>query len=81
MSLKGFEQNIHTSKFREWLNILLFDLHSPVGRAANLFAMLVIILSVLLSMIGTISEVSQPVKVYIRYIEVSVTLFFCLNIY
>lgn len=81
MSLKDFEQNIHTSKAREWLNMFLFDLNSQVGRAANLFAMLVIILSVLISMIGTISDVSGPVKIYIRYIEVSVTLFFCLSIY
>lgn len=79
MSLKDFEQNIHTNKAREWLNMFLFDLHSQVGRAANLFAMLVIILSVLISMIGTISEVPGSIKIYIRYIEVGVTLFFLLE--
>jgi voltage-gated potassium channel len=48
-----------------------------MGRNVNLFTMLVIIASVLLSMIGTIYTISYQIKTNIRFIEIGVTLFFC----
>lgn len=76
MKLKDSEQNISSSPVKLWLNRLLFDLQSPLGRNANLFTMLVIIVSVLLSMVGTITTVSEQAKLSIRIIEIGVTLFF-----
>jgi len=79
MNLKSYEQNINNNVLRQWLNKLLFDLTSPLGRNANLFSMLVILCSVLISMIGTIDSVSEQVKVYIRTMEIAVTLLFSLE--
>jgi voltage-gated potassium channel len=79
MNFKNIEQNIQTNHFRQWLNSLLFDLQSPLGRNANLFAMLIILLSVLLSMIGTIEEIPAQAKNSIRLVEVIVTLAFLLE--
>lgn len=76
MNFKRIEQNIHTNPFRHWLNQLLFDLQSPLGRNANLFTMLVIICSVFLSMISTIDSTPSQIKAYIRIIEMGVTVFF-----
>lgn len=77
MKFKHTEQNVSSNPLRKWLNTLLFDLQSPVGRSANLFTMLVIIASVLLAMVGTVYTISEQIKSYIRIVEVGVTLFFC----
>jgi len=79
MNLKRIEQNIQSSRFRLWLNKLLFDLQSPLGRNANLMAMLIILVSVILSMIGTIGGIPAQAKNTIGTIEVVVTLFFMIE--
>ena len=62
-----------------WLNRLLFDLQSPLGRYANLIGVLVIFGSVLLSMAGTIPGISQRAHTVIQVVEITVTLMFILE--
>ncbi len=64
---------------QRWLNELLFDLHSPLGRNANLIGVVVILSSVLLSMFATISNISPQTRATIELIEVVVTLFFAIE--
>lgn len=59
---------------QRWLNRLLFDLRSPLGRNANLFVVLVILGSVLLSMVATVQTVDRGTRDLIGAIEVGVTL-------
>ncbi|MES9904840.1 MAG: ion transporter [Sedimenticola sp.] len=69
---------LHNS-FREGINTVLFDLQHSWGRKANMFGMLVIIGSVLLSMVGTLDGVSQPTHELIGYLEIVITLFFSIE--
>lgn len=62
-----------------WLNKLLFDLQSPLGRAANLAGVLVILGSVLLSMVATIPTISPRTRELVHLLELGVTLFFALE--
>ena len=60
----------------EWLNTALFDLDSKLGRTVNIAGMLVIVLSVALSMIGTLEMLSDTQRQSIELIEITVTLLF-----
>ena len=64
---------------RSWLNTLLFDLHSELGRKANLLGMFVIVGSVLISMVGTISDTTPDIKRSISLMEFTVTVFFAVE--
>ena len=66
-------------RVRCWLNRLLFDLHSPLGRNANLLGVLVIFGSVLLSMTATLPSIEPSTHKMIHGIEVIVTLLFALE--
>ena len=68
-----------THPVRLWLNKLLFDLQSPLGRFANLAGILVIFGSVLLSMVGTIPSISQQTRDTIYAVELAVTGLFILE--
>jgi voltage-gated potassium channel len=64
---------------QQWLNKLLFDLHSPLGRNANLLGVVVILSSVLLSMVATIPNISAQTRNVIEQIEIWVTLLFAIE--
>ena len=59
---------------QSWLNRLLFDLNSPLGRNANLLGVLVIVGSVLLSMVATVSDIDATTRNRIHAVEIGVTL-------
>ena len=59
---------------QRWLNSLLFDLKSPLGRNANLLGVLVILGSVLLSMLATVSGIDPDTATLIHAVEIGVTL-------
>lgn len=59
-----------------FLNRLLFDLHSPLGRNANLLGILIILGSVLLSMAATIPSIDEATRETIHQFEIAVTLMF-----
>lgn len=64
---------------QRWLNRMLFDLNSPLGRNANLLGMLVILGSVLLSMVATVPTIRAETKALIHALELGVTLLFALE--
>ncbi|MEJ1335486.1 MAG: ion transporter [Candidatus Sedimenticola sp. (ex Thyasira tokunagai)] len=64
---------------REGINTILFDLHHPWGRNANMFGMLVILGSVLLSMVGTLDRVTEQARELIHYVEIIITLLFAME--
>lgn len=59
---------------QRWLNTLLFDLNSRLGRNANLLGVFVILGSVLLSMVATIPTIDPQTRETIHIIEIGVTL-------
>lgn len=64
---------------QRWLNELLFDLHSPLGRNANLIGVAVILGSVLLSMVATVTSISAETSDMIEVVEIVVTMFFAVE--
>lgn len=69
----GGERELRTG-LQRWLNRLLFDLHSPLGRNANLLGVLVILGSVLLSMVATVPGLESTTRDRIHAVEIAVTL-------
>ncbi len=61
---------------KETLHTALFDLDSRLGKWTNLIGMAVIILSVIISMIGTLDQLNENTKHIIDQIELWVTLIF-----
>jgi voltage-gated potassium channel len=72
------EQEAHGS-WQMWLNRLLFDLDTPLGRNANLLGMLVIIGSVLLSMFATLPGLDKETLITIHRIEMAVSVAFAIE--
>ncbi|MDX8407344.1 MAG: ion transporter [Mariprofundaceae bacterium] len=58
------------------LNTMLFEVHSPLGRRVNMSIMLLIVISVLVSMTGTIKGLEQIWSDRIRLMEEWVTMVF-----
>jgi voltage-gated potassium channel len=67
------ERELRTGMQR-WLNRLLFDLHAPLGRNANLLGVVVILGSVLLSMVATVSDIAPRTRNLIHTTEIVVTM-------
>ena len=61
------------------LNTALFDLDSRLGRNVNLLGILVIVLTVILSMIGTIGSIKPTTQRFIENIELLITFAFALE--
>ncbi len=71
------EQNV--SPLKRSLNRALFDLKTPLGRRTNTIGMVVIVLSVILSMVGTLQQIDSRIRELIRVVEFSVTILFAIE--
>jgi len=72
------ERPLRSARAR-WLNRLLFDLNTPLGRNANLLGILVILGSVLASMVATLPGLAAETRELIERFELAVTLLFTLE--
>lgn len=61
------------------LNVALFDLDSRLGRNINLIGILVIVMTVILSMIGTLENIKSETRYYIEQIELLITFAFAIE--
>lgn len=64
---------------KRYLNIALFDLDSRLGRNVNLLGIFVIVLTVILSMIGTLDDISSSARNYIELAELIITCAFAIE--
>lgn len=64
---------------RRYLNAALFDLDSRLGRNINLMGIIVIIITVVLSMIGTLESISPSTRNAIEIAELVITFAFALE--
>ncbi|RME83212.1 MAG: potassium channel protein [Zetaproteobacteria bacterium] len=67
------------SGLRGWLNRRLFDLHTPEGQRTNRFIMLAIVLSVFISMFGTVPDLAVRWQRAITAFEYLVSVLFALE--
>lgn len=76
------KQNYKThleNPIKRYLNAALFDLDSRLGRNVNLLGIFVIVLTVILSMVGTLDNISSSTKKYIELAELIITFAFALE--
>jgi len=78
-SKRAFSKQEHTSPFRNALNVMLFDVHSKIGRTVNLNITLLIVASVLVSMIGTMPALEPLWIDRIQQLEIIVTFVFAIE--
>jgi voltage-gated potassium channel len=71
------EQSV--SSLKRILNRALFNLKTPIGKRTNIIGMVVIILSVMLSMFGTLQEIDSLTREIVRKIELGVTILFAVE--
>jgi voltage-gated potassium channel len=64
---------------RRYLNIALFDLDSRLGRNINLLGILVIVVTVILSMIGTLDTIEPETRRLIERAELLITFAFAIE--
>jgi voltage-gated potassium channel len=64
---------------KRYLNIALFDLDSRLGRNVNLLGICVIVLTVILSMVGTLGDISSSTRAYIELAELIITCAFAIE--
>ncbi len=64
---------------RRYLNIALFDLDSRLGRNVNLLGILIIIITVILSMIGTLDSIEPVTRSHIEKAELLITFAFAIE--
>ena len=64
---------------KRYLNIALFDLNSRLGRNVNLLGIFIIVLTVILSMIGTLEDISSSTRSYIESAELIITFAFAIE--
>jgi voltage-gated potassium channel len=62
--------------FRRGLNILLFDIHTKAGRWTNMIITLLIVISVMISMTGTIKGLEPEWQQKVRWLEYAFTYLF-----
>lgn len=82
MQAYSFDQSRETyiaNPIKRSLNTALFDLASPLGRNVNLLGIAVIVITVVLSMIGTLGSLSSSVRHYIEVTELVITLAFAVE--
>jgi len=73
---KAFKPSREWTSVRQLLNIMLFEIRHPLGRRVNFFITGLIIVSVLLSMAGTVRELHAEVAAWIEKVEFWVTMLF-----
>lgn len=83
-NLKGESYTASISKYeqvgiRGQINKALFEINNPIGRITNLGIMTLIILSVIVSMVGTVDSLDETTLAMIHKFEVFVTLMFALE--
>ena len=61
------------------MNTALFDLDSRLGRNINLLGILVIVITVILSMIGTLDSIAPEIRSYIEMAELLITIAFAVE--
>jgi voltage-gated potassium channel len=64
---------------KRYLNTALFDLDSRLGRNINLFGIMVIVITVILSMVGTLKSISPVTRNYIEMAELLITIAFAVE--
>ena len=67
---------VDSSAFLSWLNRALFDLDSRIGRVVNITSMLLVVFSVGISMFSTLQGIPAQQRIFIEYIELTVTVIF-----
>ena len=78
-SKKAFSKQEHANPLRNALNAMLFDVHSKIGRTVNLNITILIVVSVLISMMGTMPDLEQAWVDRIQQLEIIVTGLFALE--
>ncbi len=73
-----YEAYIENS-IKRYLNTALFDLDSRLGRNTNFLGIIVIVITVILSMIGTLESISPSIRNYIEITELVITFAFALE--
>lgn len=76
---RAFKQKPDGNRFRAWLNTMLFDVHSKLGKTTNLTITLLIIISVLISMSGTMKNLDPLLVEQIHLLEFWVTVIFAVE--
>jgi len=76
---KAFDMQPQGGAFRRTLNTMLFEVHSKLGRRVNMSIMLLIVVSVLISMSGTIKGMDEIWMQRIRMVEEWVTALFAIE--
>ena len=71
--------SIIENPFKRNLNTALFDLDSRLGRNIKLLGIVVIVITVILSMIGTLDTISPSTRKYIEATELVITFAFALE--
>ena len=64
---------------KRYLNTALFDLDSRLGRNVNLFGIVVIVITVILAMIGTLESITPEMRANIHMAELIITFAFALE--
>ncbi|NOG59766.1 MAG: ion transporter [Proteobacteria bacterium] len=73
MSEKQHYSTYIENPIKRYLNAALFDLDSRLGRKVNLLGIFVIVMTVVLSMIGTLDNISSSTRSYIELAELIIT--------
>ncbi|MDX8407183.1 MAG: ion transporter [Mariprofundaceae bacterium] len=76
---KSFKPVEKPDSVRHLLNSMLFDVQSPLGRRANFIITAIIVVSVLLSMAGTMKDIDPATASLIQAVELWVTVLFSLE--
>jgi len=77
---KAFSEESRGNAFRRLLNTMLFEVHSGIGKHTNLSITALIVISVLLSMTGTMRDLDPLLVERIEFMEYWVTVFFAIEI-
>jgi len=77
----AFDNRPLGNAFRATLNTMLFDVHSSIGKFTNLSITLLIIMSVLISMLGTVKSIEPVWLERIRSLELWVTVVFTIELF
>ncbi len=76
---KSFKPVEKPNSVRHLLNSMLFDVHNPLGRSTNFIITAIIIVSVLLSMAGTMKDIDPVTASLIQAVELWVTVLFSIE--
>lgn len=78
-SKKAFADKNDRGPIRNLLNVMLFDVHSKLGRIVNLNITALIVVSVLISMMGTMPDLEAELVKKIQLFEIIVTTVFAME--